>query len=151
MNRDIRWIFEAYLPESVSDEALKSAAADAFGVGSDRVCVETDVEPTGRPCDVLVTRLTIAAPDDPAFPHTIRVFARVESSDKAALARGMSAALGMAVVADAADPDLQDDWMLVFPDGTSRLVTIDDDDSFRLSPRDLAEIARARMPAHRAA
>lgn len=151
MNRDIRWIFEAYLPEAVSDEALHSAAAYAFGIADDRVCVETDREPTNRVCEVVVIRVTVAAPEDPAFPHTIRVVARGMGADKADLARRLSVALGIPIVADAADPELQDDWLLVFPNGNDRLVTVNDDDSFLLSPRDLAEIALARVPAHRAA
>lgn len=54
----------------------------------------------------------------------------------------------MAIVADL---DLQDDWLLVFPDGSNRLTIIDEDDSFEVTPHDMAEIERARVPSHRAA
>jgi len=145
------WVFDAYLPEAVSDEALRLAAAHGFGIPANRVCIEADVEPTGRRCDVLVTRVTVSAPEDDVFPHTVRVFARTRGIDKVVLAREISSALGMAMVADAAPPELEDDWMLVLPNGNYRLVTINDDESFALSPYDLAEIARTRVPAPEAA
>lgn len=97
---------------------------------------------------MVLVRVTVAAPEAPALPYTIRVAARAEVTDKIAIARGFSEALGMAIEAD---PDLQDDWLLVFPDGSNRFSTIDQDDSFLVTPRDMAEIERARVPSHRAA
>lgn len=151
MNRSAQWLFEAYLPAGVSDDAVRAAAACALGVSADRVLVVADKATTSATWDVLVVRLTDAAPMDPVFPATIRVSSRLEAGNRVDVAQGISSALGMAIVADVAPADLQDDWMLLFPDGTTRLITINDDEAFVLSQRDLVDIAHARLTASRAA
>lgn len=148
---------QLFLESNVDDVKVAEAVAAALSLERSQVRVvpgpsEQSVEAwQDTTVQAVVVRNTLFDLAGERFPVLLELQTRDAIEVTPDMVRALGTALHTPFVTNVGgDPDGYR-WSLVLPDGEMRTIRLDDDDQFVLTLDDARAIARARMPAHRAA